>query len=445
MRSLFLLLVLATFIALGVSAPFVMALGYVWVDIVTPHRISYSLIEGVRLSQIVGILAVISLFLHGPRKPPQLPPLFWLLVLWMTWITTTTTWAYFPEPAWEKWAWAVKAVAFGAFIPFVFRTRVQLESLVLIIIFSLSCLFISGGIKTVLSGGSYGNMNAVVQGNSGLAESSTLALVSAMVIPYILYFPKHSVVFANTKFIRIAVLSFVALAGLTVIGTQARTGLLALCALALSIVVLAPNRDKYKIIFVIVLLSPSIWLLAPSSWKDRMGTVVSYKSDMSASGRIAVWKWTLEFVKENPTGGGFGVYRANRIQYSLESKDGSGGVEPKIHYGQAKAFHSIYFEILGEHGYPGLAIFLAIMVVTWRTMSALRKGPPQSKNPEWIFAMSKATQQSLVVFLVGGTFIGIAFQPIPYFILGIALALNGIASNSGSSLPAKEARRRLPP
>src|SRR3546814_5087722 len=43
----------------------------------------------------------------------------------------------------------------------------------------------------------------------------------------------------------------------------------------------------------------------PASFTNRMDTIENYKSDESASTRIAVWKWTWDYAKDHPGGGGF--------------------------------------------------------------------------------------------------------------------------------------------
>lgn len=44
------------------------------------------------------------------------------------------------------------------------------------------------------------------------------------------------------------------------------------------------------------------------------------------------------------------------------------------------AAHSIYFQALGEHGFVGLLIYLALGIATWRTAAAIIRRTRASRN-----------------------------------------------------------------
>src|SRR3546814_15790623 len=86
-------------------------------------------------------------------------------------------------------------------------------------------------------------------------------------------------------------------------------------------------------------------------------TIKTYQADESASTRLAVWKWTIDFAKKSPFGGGFEAYRQNQIRYNTVKIEGQGPqqtVDKTLEVDKARAYHSAYFEMLGEQGYPGL-------------------------------------------------------------------------------------------
>ena len=53
----------------------------------------------------------------------------------------------------------------------------------------------------------------------------------------------------------------------------------------------------------------------PQSYLARMGTISNHESDSSASTRVQVWLWTLDYVETHPLGGGFDAYRGNSFTY----------------------------------------------------------------------------------------------------------------------------------
>ena len=91
-----------------------------------------------------------------------------------------------------------------------------------------------------------------------------------------------------------------------------------------------------------------------SDWADRMSTITQYNTEGSSLGRILVWEWTLHFVQSHPFGGGFNAYVVDTITFPALDDVGA----PIVIHG--KAFHSMYFEALGEHGWPGLGLLLGL-------------------------------------------------------------------------------------
>ena len=141
----------------------------------------------------------------------------------------------------------------------------------------------------------------------------------------------------------------------------------------------------------------------------------------SAMGRVAAWLWTLKYVAVHPLGGSFDLYRIN--EFSLNLKNGE---TLSI---QGMAFHSIYFEILGELGIPGFILFLAILLLTvkgyMRVINAKR-----DPNEQWLPDLSRFMLITLLIYLAGGAFIGIAFQSYFYYISALSVAMLNISSKT---------------
>ena len=113
----------------------------------------------------------------------------------------------------------------------------------------------------------------------------------------------------------------------------------------------------------------------PDSFTGRMSTIQGYQSDSSAKVRLAVWGWTWDYAQEKPLGGGFGAYLGNKIQVRTVATQDSGGVQTvaaRTEIDQGRAWHSAYFEMLGEQGFPGLILFLLIHIGGLVRMEVLR-------------------------------------------------------------------------
>ena len=189
MRDLALVGFLARPARARLKRPFLFALAYIYVDIVSPQRLSYYLLNSISVSMIVAALAI-GAWLVVDRKDVRLAPRQGLMLLLLAYVTWTTLYADFPVEAWTKWDWVWKALVFAIFLPFTLRTRLRIEAALLFLTLSAAAIIIVGGIKTVLSGGGYGVLNLMVDNNSGLYESSTISTIAIALIPLILWFTR---------------------------------------------------------------------------------------------------------------------------------------------------------------------------------------------------------------------------------------------------------------
>ena len=430
MHDLALVAFLLALIATGLRRPFLFVLGYVYIDNVSPQRLSYYLLNSVPISLIFVALAVGAWALVDDKKDSRFAPRQALLLLLLIYCGVTTTQADFPVEALNKWTWVWKALAFAIFLPLTLRTRLRFESLSLFMILSAATIIIVGGIKTIVSGGGYGALNLMVTNNTGLYESSIISTVAIAIIPLILYLRKHGTIFPPDWRVNIFAFALIFACALIPVGTEARTGLICIGVL----LVLALRFTKRRMLYLGSLAAVALIAvpLLPSSFTDRMDTIKSYKADQSASTRLAVWAWTWDYAKDHPFGGGFDAYRQNKLRMELQETSEGGGmqnVETVVTTDAARAYHSSYFEMLGEQGFPGLILWLLIHGLGVVRMELLyrRYRTRDADNDQWIGALASALQQAHIVYLVGAVFVGIAYQPFVYMLVGMQIGLDTYA------------------
>jgi hypothetical protein len=92
--------------------------------------------------------------------------------------------------------------------------------------------------------------------------------------------------------------------------------------------------------------------------------------------------------------------------------------------------HSIYFQVLGEHGFVGLGLFLAIWFFTWRTSARLVKATRDREDLRWAATLVAMVQVSLVGYLVGGAFLNLAYWDLPYYSLAILIIVRDIVQRA---------------
>ncbi len=133
-------------------------------------------------------------------------------------------------------------------------------------------------------------------------------------------------------------------------------------------------------------------------------------SEGSAQGRIGAWEEGLALLKGSPV---LGVgYRQFEEYYHL-------------------ATHNSYVQCFSELGLLGYAVFLTLLVLTFRELRSLQKIPEGDPADENLRACASAIELSLVAFLVCCYFAARAYVPMLYWLLGMAAALGDIARRMG--------------
>jgi probable O-glycosylation ligase (exosortase A-associated) len=445
MRDLILLGLIACFFVASFRRPYFVALGYIWVDMVQPQRLTYAFLYSAPLSMVMAIGSFAFVLLVDRQRQLRVGLVQVLVGLLAILITVSTFgWAVLPDPAYVKWDWAVKGLVFAAFLPMVLTTKRRIEAAAFMMVLSLAAITISGGINTVLGSSGYGAVSFLLENNTGIFEGSTLATVALACIPLALWLYKHNGIIRPNIFTLLGMSGVVFSYSLVTVGMEARTGLVAGAVLAF--LLWLTSRRKLLLAGAFVVAGIIAMPLLPQSFVDRMSTIETYDEDSSASTRLAVWTWTWNYAKEHPQGGGFGVYRINNLEIDVKVREGSGrnvAVDTVVQHQRARAFHSSYFEMLGEQGYVGLAIYLAILVLGLKTAWSLRKVRlPEVDDDLWYRRLGTMMSVGMATYCVGSAFVGIAFQPPYYYLLAITVAASQLAKRK---MAARVGQERIAP
>ncbi|MFV0644226.1 MAG: putative O-glycosylation ligase, exosortase A system-associated [Sphingomonadaceae bacterium] len=426
MLDLALLCFIGVFLVLGLRRPYIWVLAYLYIDILSPQKIGWALTAAVPVSLIAFCAAFAGWLFTDSKAGSRFTFRQGLLLALLLYCGWTTMNADFPVEAQGKWSWVWKALVFAIFLPLTLRTRLRIEAALLVMVLTAGAIIINAGIKTVLGGGGYGSLYLFVNDNSGIYESSTLATVAIAIIPLILWLMKYGTIFPPDWRVRLFGGAMVFSCLLIPIGTEARTGLICIGVLAL----LMLRDTKRRLLFIgggaalVIMALPFL----PQSYYERMSTIETHSGDQSASTRVAVWQWTLDYVKQNPMGGGFDAYRSNKFTYKMPVSEQDGNttaIEYQDVTDEGRAYHSAIFEMLGEQGWPGLALWLWIHLLGVWQMEVVRRQWRKRDDPRtmWIAPLASGLQVAQIIYLVGSLFQGIAYQPFVLMLVGLQIGL----------------------
>jgi putative inorganic carbon (hco3(-)) transporter len=229
-----------------------------------------------------------------------------------------------------------------------------------------------------------------------------------------------------------------ALIGLTFLGdifTYSRGALVALCAMGT--VLWWRSRRKIWMALLIAVAASGVWSYAPPEWFSRMDTIETYRQDESAESRLYLWRLAWAMALKHPiTGAGFHwSYDPDSVNRQLSDSD-----LPSL--SQPKAPHSNWLEMLGDHGFVGLAIFIAVLASTALDARWLVRRSREQPDLLWANNLGRMLQASLVGYCAGGTFATLAMYDGFYAVVIIAAAARRILAAELASRDAAEVAQK---
>jgi O-antigen ligase len=88
-----------------------------------------------------------------------------------------------------------------------------------------------------------------------------------------------------------------------------------------------------------------------------------------------------------------------------------------------RAAHSIYFQVLGEQGFMGLALYLCILALTFLKTMQVRRLARQRPDAGWAVELTDMMWLSLLVFCLSGAALSMAYYDLFLVLLGLLMAL----------------------
>ena len=292
-----------------------------------------------------AVCTLLGLLFTKEKQNPMVGAAPWCLLAFVVWTCITLPFSMLFDLSYPLWERSMKIYLMIFVTLMLISDKHKLHVFIWICVVSVGFYGVKGGVFTMVSGGSHR-----VWGPGGFIEGNNeVALAVLTVIPLMRYLQQRM----TSRYAIIAMTAAMALCVITVLGTYSRGALLGLIAMSLFFWL----KGTHKVLWAVLILVMGIGGLGlmPEAWWDRMGTIQTYHEDASALGRINAWWMAFNLAKDNVFGGGFMIWTSNIFQIYAPVGD------------DPHAAHSIYFQIMGEHGFIGLFLFMAVGVSTWPT------------------------------------------------------------------------------
>jgi len=212
---------------------------------------------------------------------------------------------------------------------------------------------------------------------------------------------------SESAWVKRGLIAAMALCAVAALGSYSRGALLAIAAMATVMWWRGPKKMRGAVL--LICLGVFVLSFMPEQWWARMDTISEGSQDASAAGRINAWWMAFNLAKDHFFGGGFSIY--TRDVFALYAPN-----PLDIH-----AAHSIYFMVLGEHGFVGLFLFLLLWLFVWRSAGRLRIEGKSLPQTQWLSHLGAMCQVSLAGYAVGGAFLSLSYYDLPYDILALVV------------------------
>jgi probable O-glycosylation ligase (exosortase A-associated) len=424
MRDIALTVVVLASLPFILWRPYIGILMWTWIGIMNPHRLCWGFAYDAPFALVVGLVTLVSVLMS--REPKKIP---WtwetiLLAALVAWMTLTTFFAFYPQLAWPHLEKVAKIQLMIFVTIMVMHSKQRINLLVWVMALSLAFYGVKGGIFTITHGGT-----EHVRGPEGsfIGGDNEMGLALVMAIPLLRYLQLQS----KSILVRQGITAAIVLTALAAVGSQSRGALLGI--ISMGTFFWLKSRNKLFTSLLGVVAAALILTIMPQQWFDRMSTIRSYEQDASAMGRINAWQTAFNVAKDRPFGGGFDSFRPPT--FAIYAPD-----PEEVHDS-----HSIYFGMLGDHGFVGLALFLMLGVATWRAASGVIKRARGDPENRWAANLCAMVQVSIIGYASAGAFLGLAYFDLYYDLIAVVVLCKVLVGSQRAVAGPKHAKSAADP
>jgi putative inorganic carbon (hco3(-)) transporter len=412
LRAYIFTVILAVLIPIGFFSPFGGLLAYTWISYFNPHEYTFGFTRQLPVALLVVLPTFVGLIFTRQRKVPTFTlPTVLLILLWL-WFGVTTLNVHASALMQHHWTDTIqkfKEVSKILLMTFVSLVLVidhrRLRLWYLVTAGSFAVLAIKVAVWGVVTGGQF-----KVYGPPGsmLGDNNDFGLAMNMALPMFLCLARTE----QARWLRWCFWMALPMGIIAVVLTFSRGAMLGLLALALAWAM----KLRHKVLggLGLAILLAVLLIAAPPAWIQRMETLRTAPStDASAQSRLRSWTFALKLARDHPAlGGGFETFTEELYaQYGVQETHGP---------------HSIYFQVLAEHGVPGLLLFLSLIASCYLACARIiRRFLYEAAT--YLVEYARMVQLSMATFLVSGAFLGRAYFDLFYQLIATVIVLSYLA------------------
>lgn len=423
MRSLLLFAFVVALMPVILVMPYVGVLTWAWLSFMNPHRDVFG--AGFDFQFVFWTAAVTLGSWLISKEPKKLfrEPIELAMLAFVLWTVLTTATAINHDLSTDYFVQTLKSFVLAFAVIGLMTSKSRMQAFIWIIAISLGYYAVRGAFSIFYTGGL-----ARVSGPDGtlIGDNNTIALAFVITLPLLNYLRLSSRNLAISVLVTFVIAATIG----AIILTYSRGGLVGLVVVAAG--TWLSSRGK----LMLIALGCALLLVAasflPQQWYDRMETIRGYSADISLQGRVEAWHVALNIANDRPlVGGGF---NATLDPGTFTKYDRTGVSRAGL------ATHSIYFQVLGDHGYPGLFFYLFMILMAILNLNHIIHLTKSNEEQRWLADLARMMRLSFAGFLVCGALLSMAYYDVPLCLIALTggmlrLARQGLSGATAVSAP----------
>ncbi len=427
MRDIAVLAIILGSVPLCFFNPYFGVLMWSWVAYFNPHRYAWGIAYNFPVAAVIAIPTLLgTLRTRRMNRNFLTREVLLLLALWAWFGITYLHALQVPLFAGHMGAardqlLQVSKILLMTFVAILLVTsKDKLKYLLLLTAASVGIRAIAGALFSLHTGGEF---RVYGPPDSFLADNNDFALALNMTLPMMFFLAREF----KQIWIRVLLRIMFCCGVLSVIFTYSRGGLLGL-GIVLAVIAIRSHR-KFIAAVLLMLTALTVLTFAPEHWMNRMKGFLRGQLDSSAHQRLAAWGFGWSLVKEYPiTGGGFQVFPDDVVFQRYKTEDIPGGFK-------STGPHSIYFQVLGEHGFVGFGLFMGILGSCFLVLRRVRRGARSDPSVAWTTPYVYMLEASLLAYMVSGTFLGRAYFDLYFQLVACVTVMKIIYAREAAAAP----------
>jgi probable O-glycosylation ligase (exosortase A-associated) len=363
--------------------------------------------SAVGIATIAGFL----IFVRGWFSRLASSQVFLIVLLWIWFVVTSVISDHTPEMAhhsfdtWFRFGFVSKILLMTVVTIGVVDSFARLRVLVIVIAGCFAAFVVKSLPFIVLTGGSY---RVYGPEHSMIGDNNDFGLAMNMTAP-LFFFLAQTETGRWRKFWGCMFIGSIP----TILFTYSRGALLGL--VVVMCLMLVRLKQRFIIFSVLAVAMAMAMLFAPAAWRERMNPTRDDAIDASALERFNAWTFSWRLACDYPiAGGGFETFSPELFdRYATNVRDVRGP-------------HSIYFGVLAEHGFIGLALYLTLVASSFAATIRLAREARLRDDP-MIEHYANMFRFSLIGFLTSGFFLGRAYFDYYFTVVACIVILGRVA------------------